>query len=102
MSPKKSPSVKSEVEMFPSSEEALERPSTLAKRDLIVEFNGDQKTTIRTTDLYTKGGAAGDRSEHTNLCQVHEEIPKGKTGAVVFLKPNKFDCKVFNYPFLMK
>ena len=83
MSPKKSPSVKSEVEMFPSSEEALERPSSLAKRDLIVEFNGDQKTTIRTTDLCHNGEAAGDRAEHTNLCQVQEEVLKGRTGLVI-------------------
>ena len=78
MSPKKSPSVKSEAGMFPpQSEEHVERPSSLAKRDLIVEFNGDQKTTVRTAEVFTNGGA-GDLELHSNVCQVQEEILKGR------------------------
>ena len=81
MSPKSPTSVKSDGEICPPQsehQERLERPSSLGKRDMIVEFNCEEKTTIRTTELYTNGGGTGDLDSHSNVCQV-QEILKGRT-----------------------
>ena len=81
MSPRSPTSVKSDKEIFPpSSEGDLGRPgqSSLAKRDLIVELSGDQKTTVRTTQQTNgAGAAAGDTELHSNVCQVQNELLKG-------------------------
>ena len=50
--------------------------TSLAKRDLIVEFSGDQKTTVRTTQ-HTNGARGGDTELHSNVCQVQNELLKG-------------------------
>ena len=83
MSPRSPTSVKSDKEIFPpSSEGDLGRPgqTPVAKRDLIVELSGDQKTTVRTTQHTNgaeAGAAAGDAELHSNVCQVQTELLKG-------------------------
>ena len=79
MSPRSPTSVKSDKEIFPPSNEGdLGKPgqSPLAKRDLIVELSGDQKTTVRTTQ-HTNGARGGDTEIHSNVCQVQNELLKG-------------------------
>ena len=79
MSPRSPTSVKSDKEISPpSSEGDPGRPgqTSVAKRDLIVELSGDQKTTVRTTQ-HTNGAGAGDTELHSNVCQVQNELLKG-------------------------
>ena len=79
MSPRSPTSVKSDKEIFPSSEGDPGRPgqAPLAKRDLIVEFSGDQKTTVRTAAQHTNGAGGPDNELHSNVCQVQNELLKG-------------------------
>ena len=77
MSPRSPTSVKSDKEIFPPSSEGQ---TPVAKRDLIVELSGDQKTTVRTTQHTNgagAGAAAGDTELHSNVCQVQTELLKG-------------------------
>ena len=70
MSPRSPTSVKSDKEIFPPSSEGdlgKAGQTSLAKRDLIVELSGDQKTTVRTTQ-HTNG--AGGEGETQNCIQM--------------------------------
>ena len=79
MSPRSPTSVKSDKEVFPPPSEGdpgRSGQTSLAKRDLIVELSGDQKTTVRTTQN-TNGARGGDTELHSNVCQVQNELLKG-------------------------
>ena len=87
MSPRSPTSVKSDKEIFPSSSEGdpgRAGQTSVAKRDLIVEISGDQKTTVRTAAQHTNGGGAPDTELHSNVCQVQNELLKGMLNAVGF------------------
>ena len=81
MSPRSPTSVKSDKEIFPPSSEGdlgKAGQTSLAKRDLIVELSGDQKTTVRTTQHTNGAGVGGGDTElHSNVCQVQNELLKG-------------------------
>ena len=52
-------------------------PTTPPKRDMIVEINGDQKTTIRTTS--NGGGTVKSPDKQTNnVCKNQEDSMKGR------------------------
>ena len=73
MSPRSPTSVKSDKEIFPPSSEGdlgKAGQTSLAKRDLIVELSGDQKTTVRTTQHTNGAGGEGGEGETQNCIQM--------------------------------
>ena len=63
-----------------------ERPTSLAKRDTIVEISGNEKTKTRTTE------AQSGTEAKSNMCQVQENVTKGEFGFSHLLKAEPLRC----------
>ena len=80
MSPKSPTTNKADTasESQPETAEKAERPTSLAKRDMIVEISGNEKTKTRT--------AVEGKQDRPNMCQVQDTMVKGMTGPTLTSK----------------
>ena len=46
-----------------------DRPTSLTKRDIVVEISGNEKTTVKTVEEF---------HEKSNMCKVHDNYKKGR------------------------
>ena len=73
MSPKSPTNIKepeSEKDrLVQNNSKKAERPTSLAKRDIIVEISGKEKTKTRTTEC---------KQDKPNMCQVQDNMAKGR------------------------
>ena len=81
MSPKSPTTIKEPVSdkegcfVQPDNSKRAERPTSLAKRDIIVEISGKEKTKTRTAETKTSEG----KQDKLNMCQVQHNLGKGRS-----------------------
>ena len=77
---KEAPSDKESCPLQQDNAKRAERPTSLAKRDIIVEISGKEKTKTRTAETKTAEG----KHDKLNMCQVHDNMAKGKVQIIQF------------------